>query len=90
MAERRRSQQPAREIQARPDSGGDGWLAAVAAPGLVLLAVVCCAGPLLAAALLATGAGTWLAANGYLLGALTLFAIAAGVVWLLLARISQR
>lgn len=82
MAERSTSQ--------RPDSGRAGWLASVAAPGLMLLAVVCCAGPLLLAALIATGAGTWLAANGYLLGALAVFAVASGVAWRLLARIGHR
>lgn len=90
MAERRPSEQLAREAHPRPDSGGDGCLAAIAAPGLVLLAVVCCAGPLLVAALLATGAGAWLAAHGYLLGALALFDIAAAVAWRLQARLSRR
>ena len=56
----------------------------------MLLTVVCCAGPLLAAALITTGAGTWLAANGYLLGALAVFAVASGVAWRLLARIGHR
>lgn len=41
-----------------------GWLGTVA---LVALPVICCGLPLLVVALLATGAGAWLAANGSLL-----------------------
>jgi hypothetical protein len=43
----------------------------------VALALVCCGGPLLAAALVATGAGAWFAAHGVLLGAVALLALAA-------------
>jgi len=80
-----------READRQPAaSEGDGWLAALAAPALVLLAVVCCAGPLLLVALLATGAGAWLAAHGFLLGALALFVIAVAFAWRLQARMSRR
>lgn len=72
-----------------PERRENGWLTVLAAPGLILLAIVCCAGPLLLAALLATGAGAWLAANGYLIGAVALFVIAAVVAWRIQARMSR-
>jgi hypothetical protein len=58
--------------------GWDGWLTA---PLVAILAVVCCAGPVLLAALLTTGAGTWLAAHGYTFGAWALIAAGAIVAW---------
>ena len=39
-----------------------------AGPVLAVLAVLCCAGAPLVAALAATGVGAWLAAHGYALG----------------------
>jgi hypothetical protein len=78
------------EASSQPGHGGDGRLGALAAPGLVLLGVVCCAGPFLVASLLATGAGAWLAGHGYLLGAVALFVIAVVFVWRLHARMSRR
>lgn len=54
------------------------WLAT---PLLLLLAVVCCAGPLLLGVLAASGAGAWLAAHGYTLGAVALIVLAALLTW---------
>lgn len=44
--------------------GDPGWLAALA---LVALPALCCAGPVLVAALVASSAGAWLAGHGSLL-----------------------
>ena len=64
----------------RNDQAGlDGWLAA---PAIVILVVVCCAGPLLIGALAAAGAGAWLATHGYAVGAAALLALAAVLAWL--------
>ena len=49
---------------------------------VLVIPLVCCGAPLLVAAILATGAGAWLAANRIFLGsaaALVLSAIAVGV-----------
>jgi hypothetical protein len=48
-----------------------------AIPAAALLVAICCAGPLLLGALVATGAGAWLADHGFLLGAAALIAVAA-------------
>jgi hypothetical protein len=45
-----------------------------------ILAVVCCAGPLLVAALTTAG-GTWLAANGYTVGAGAVIVVVAVLGW---------
>ena len=74
---------------AAPDgrvSGLKGWLAT---PVIAIIAVVCCAGPLLLGALAATGAGAWLAAQGYALGAATLAVLAALFAWRFSARMRQ-
>ena len=54
---------PVRQSAVGP-AGGIGWLGTLA---LVAVPVVCCGLPLLVAALIATGAGAWLAVHGYLL-----------------------
>ena len=76
MQERRSIQQaePAREHATRPtaQSLGGSW----GAPTAALLVGVCCAGPLLVAALVASGAGGWLAAHGFLLAAATAVVVA--------------
>jgi hypothetical protein len=56
-----------------PPSSDTWW----AIPAVALLVAVCCAGPLLLGALVATGAGAWLADHGFLLGAAALIAVAA-------------
>jgi hypothetical protein len=63
-----------------------GWLAT---PLIALVALVCCAGPLLLGAMAATGAGAWLAAHGYSLGAAAFVLLAAVLAWRIRARISQ-
>ena len=66
--------------------GLERWLAT---PVIAIIAVVCCAGPLLLGALAATGAGAWLAAHGYTLGAAALVVLAALFAWRISARMSQ-
>lgn len=46
------------------------------------LAVACCAGPLLIAAIGTTALASWLANSGYLLIAAALIAVGGGVLWL--------
>ena len=67
--------------------GTRGWLAT---PAVAILAVVCCAGPLLLGALAATGAGAWLGAHGYTLGAAGLIVLAALLAWRINARMSRQ
>jgi hypothetical protein len=67
-------------------SGPETWLAA---PAVAILAVVCCAGPLLVAALAATGAGAWLAAHGYTVAAGAVIVVVAVLVWWIRARLSR-
>ena len=67
-------------------SGLDGWLAT---PAIAILVVVCCAGPLLLASLAATGAGAWLAAHGYPIGAAALLVLASLFAWRIRARTSR-
>ena len=63
-----------------------GWLAT---PAIAILAVVCCAGPLLLGALAATGTGAWLGAHGYTFGAAALIVLAAVLAWRIRARLSR-
>jgi hypothetical protein len=77
------------QAPARPNDrsrGHEGWLAT---PVIAIIAVVCCAGPLLLAAMAATGAGAWLAARGYTIGAAALVVLAALIVWLIRVRLRQ-
>ena len=67
-------------------AGLRGWLAT---PAIAIIAVVCCAGPLLLGALAATGAGAWLAAHGYTLGAASLVLLVALLGWRIRARMSH-
>ena len=67
-------------------AGVEGWLAT---PAIVILVVVCCAGPLLIGALLATGAAAWLAAHGYAIGAAALLVVAALLAWRIRVRLSR-
>ena len=64
--------------------GGENWLAT---PVIAIIAVLCCAGPLLLGALAATGAGAWLAARGYTLGAAALVVLTVLLVWRIRARV---
>lgn len=91
--EDRRTLEPAeRKLQKTPPPAtpGDGsrrpvgWLAA---PIVAIMAVVCCAGPILFAALVASGAGVWLAARGYTLGAAALILFATVLAWVIRSRI---
>jgi hypothetical protein len=61
----------------------------LATPVIAILAIVCCAGPLLLGALAATGTGAWLATHGYSLGAAALVALTALLVWRIRARMNQ-
>jgi hypothetical protein len=56
---------------------------------VAILAVVCCAGPVLVAALLATGAGAWLAAHGYTVGVAALLMVVAVLAWRIRVRMSR-
>ncbi len=62
----------------------DSWLAG---PLIAIVAVVCCAGPLLLGVLAASGAGAWLAAHGYAIGAAALVAVAAFLAWRIRVRL---
>ncbi len=90
--ESRRTAQPADSAEhdpARPFNqrrGLDGWLAT---PVIAIIAVVCCAGPLLLGALAATGAGAWLATHGYTLGAAALVVLGALLAWRVRAWMSR-
>src|SRR5260370_2828204 len=64
----------------------DSWLAG---PVIAIVAVVCCAGPLLLGVLAASGAGAWLAADGYATAAAALVAVAAFLAWRIRGRISR-
>ncbi len=68
---------PVGEHVAEPASepSGGGW----EAPAAAVLLVVCCAGPFLLGALVASGAGGWLAAHGFLLGATAVTVVAAAL-----------
>ncbi len=61
-----------------PSRGRVGWLAS---PVVAIVAVVCCAGPLLFVALAANGAGAWLAVHGYTLGAVALVVVGSVFAW---------
>lgn len=56
---------------------------------MAIVAVVCCAGPLFVGALAATGAGAWLAAHGYTIGAAALVVLAALLAWRIRERMSR-
>ena len=91
MEDRRPVEPAEREVQKTPlpatQGGGSrrpvGWLTA---PIVAIVAVVCCAGPILFAALVASGAGVWLAARGYTLGAAALIFFAAILAWAIRSR----
>jgi len=74
---------------AAPDGRAPGLKGWLATPMIAIFAVVCCAGPLLLGTLAATGAGAWLAAHGYSLGAAALVVLAALLAWRIRARMSQ-
>lgn len=71
------------DVQHGPTKGAmtSGLETRVAAPVVLILAVVCCAGPLLLAALAVTGAGAWLAAHRYTLVAAASIVVAAVLGW---------
>jgi len=60
-----------------------------AVPAAALLVATCCTGPLLLGALVATGAGAWLANHGFLLGAPALVAVAATLLVSAWVRVRQ-
>jgi len=62
----------------------DSWLAG---PLIAIVAVVCCASTLLLGVLAAGGAGAWLAAHGYAIGAAALVAVAAFLAWRIRVRL---
>ena len=67
------------QAESHPVTGGhEGWLGTAA---LVALPVLCCGVPLLVAALVATGAGAWLAGHGSLLAIPAVVLAAALLVW---------
>lgn len=89
MAEDRRdSQERVAEPQPREDAplGPLAWLGA---PVVAVLMVFCCAGPLLVGALPVTGAGAWLGAHGYILGAAALILLAVALIWRARIRVSR-
>lgn len=59
-----------------------------AAPIIAVVAVLCCAGPVLLAVLAATGVGAWLLAHGYVIGAAAV-AFVALLAWAIRARLSR-
>lgn len=65
-------------VQRRPSGGEMGWIGGLA---LVALPVLCCGLPLLAIALIATGAGGWLFAHGSLLAVPALGLAVGLLVW---------
>ncbi len=56
---------------------------------IAIIAVVCCAGPLLLGALAATGAGRLAGHAGYTLGAAALVVLGALLAWRVRARMSR-
>lgn len=73
----------------RKDRSSNEPVAWLAAPAVAVLAVACCAGPLLIAGLLATGAGAWLAAHGHAIAAAALLGLALLLVWGIRRRMSR-
>ncbi len=65
--------------------GERGWVATLS---VIAVPAICCALPLLVAALVATGAGPWLALHGHVL-AVGVVAVSAGLVTALLVRVSR-
>jgi Na+/melibiose symporter-like transporter len=55
-----------------------------------ILAVICCAGPLLIAAIGTTALAAWLSNSGYVLIAAALIAVGGGVLWLRRRRVSAQ
>jgi len=63
---------------------------AAAAISVGILAVICCAGPLLIAAIGTTALAAWLANSWYVLIAVALIAVGGGVLWLRHRRVSAQ
>jgi hypothetical protein len=78
------------QLPGAPHDRGPGLKGRLAAPVIAIIAVVCCAGPLLLGSLAATGAGAWFAAHDYTLGAAALVVLAALLMWRINARTSRR
>lgn len=72
--------------RAGSDREAGGWLGGTL---IAIFVVVCCAGPLLIGAFLATGGAAWLAAHGYELGAAALLVVAAAFALRIRARLSR-
>ena len=90
--EYRRTAQPADSAEpdpARPLDQRRGLDGRLATPVIAIVAVVCCAGPLLLGVIAAGGAGAWLAAHGYAIGAAALVAVGVLLAWRIRARTSQ-
>ena len=77
---------PARANARDAGSGLDGRLAT---PAIVILLVVCCAGPLLLGVVAASGAGAWLVTHGYAIGGAAVLVVAGILAWRIRGRISR-
>ncbi len=62
----------------------------LATPGIVILLVVCCAGPLLLGVLAASGAGAWLVTHGYAIGGAAVLVVAGILAWRIRVRVSRK
>ncbi len=76
-------------VLARPEardarSGLEGRLAA---PAIMILVVVCCAGPLLLGVLAASGAGAWLVTHGYAIVGAAVLLVTGILAWRIRVRI---
>ncbi len=61
----------------------------LATPAIVVLLVLCCAGPLLLGVIAASGAGAWLVTHGYALGGAAVLVVAGILAWRIRVRISR-
>jgi len=77
---------PARANARDARSGLEGRLAS---PAIVILLVVCCAGPLLLGVLAASGAGAWLVTHGSAIGGAAALGVAGILAWRIRVRISR-
>ncbi len=75
---------PARANASDARSGLEGRLAT---PAIMILLVVCCAGPLLLGVLAASGAGAWLVTHGYAIGGAAVLVVAGILAWRIRVRI---
>jgi len=78
---------PPARASARDDRSG--LESRLATPAIVILLVVCCAGPLLLGALAAGGAGAWLVTHGYAIGGAAVLVVAGILAWRIRVRINR-